>query len=728
MRIRAARTWPGGGDGPRHVGTAALAPLFFLPNAMLLFVADMPGSAPLVPGGNLLLCALTAAAFALRGLREPQARTAWLLLGLAAAAVGIGPLHELLAALAGIPRPPGGYAGDRASLLALPVGGVALLFLPVRWPAPGKTARFALDSLLFAAASVFIACSLAYSLNMRLEYESPTFRDATLLQIALVILDLAVVLYLVRCDPSYLRGPVALLAGSAVAAVLPVVLASRHLVSEGGYAAAHPVHLFYSASLCLAFLAARCPWPGRPAPADGDGPARLATALTCVTYAPIAVTVLVGVFVISGNRHVFWSGYVCFALLIARLLLASADYRRLSQTLQERVRERTLQLEESQARLARAERLDALGRLAGGVAHDFNNLLTAIVGNAQILEDLFPPGDRRRAFVTEIVRACDRAGSMTRQLLTFARKQPRRLRVISPADLVREMQGLLRRTISESVNLTVGCDPGAGNVKLDPYQLEQIVMNLALNARDAMPRGGSLLIEVANVDVDLEGAAAHPNARPGPYVRLRVRDTGSGIPREVIENIFDPFFTTKGQGRGTGLGLAICYGIVNEAGGYLTVESELDRGTTFEVYLPACDEPLPPPSAVPPPAPPARRKGTILLAEDEPMVRTLLVEVLHSAGYDTLVAENGAEAVRLAGDHRGQIELFLTDLVMPEMGGLAAAERVTALHPETKVLVMSGYTADESVSQHLQSSDTPFVLKPVTPRALLGRIDEVLAD
>jgi signal transduction histidine kinase/CheY-like chemotaxis protein len=707
------------------ISALVLAPLAFGPNMALAALGDSPLVSVPVAAGNALVCGVAAIAYFRRGFREPAARTSWFLATLSLTAMSLAPLNQLITASAYLPRPGYPSTGDLISLFALPLGAASLLCLPIRPAVARKGLHLALDSLLFATSSLFIAFTLAYSRHVRLEFALPAFRDGTLLELSLVIADLAVILYVARTEPACLRGPVGFIAAAIAVVGIPSLLAIRLVVPEFAQEPAHPIFLCYSGTNYALCLAALWPRPVVPAPRPGRRVINPDLVLTSVAYAPAAVTTLLGFWVISGNRPLMWSGFACIFLVVTRLVVALLDSRGLSVALRERVRERTEQLAESQARLARAERLDALGRLAGGVAHDFNNLLTAVIGNAQLLESSLPAQDRRQAFVGEITRACQRAGALTRQLLTFARKQPKSLQVFSPSALVKDMQGLLQRTITESVRLTVCHDPGTGNVKMDPYQLEQVVLNLAVNARDAMPEGGSLLIDVSNVFVNSDHASLHPNATVGPHVRLRVRDSGTGIPREVVDRIFDPFFTTKKHGKGTGLGLAICYGIVKEAEGHLVVESQVGRGTTFDVYLRVSHEAVDPPSAVAPIAP-SKCKGTILLAEDEPAVRRLMVEVLRSAGYETLVAENGAEATRVAGAHDGRIELFLTDLVMPEMSGLDAAEQVTSSHPEARVLVMSGYTADEAASQRLQSKQIPFLLKPVTPAALLIRIQELI--
>jgi signal transduction histidine kinase len=521
-----------------------VAPLFFGPNLLLLVFGDAPRVALAVAVGNMLACACTAISFLLRARTEPESRTSCCFASLAAFTLGTGLLEQVFAALTGEPRSGYPSAGDVISILALPAGGLALVCMPIRPNSATKGANLIVDSLLFAASTLFIVFTLAYSRNLRLEHGFASFRDGMMLEIGLVILNLSILLYLVRVDPSCLRGPLGFITAALFFAAIPALLAMRVFMPAVVVGAPHPIYLFYSASnfaLCMAAI-----WPGASCPRLTPGPGLkiLSLSLSCLAYAPFALTVFLGFLVISGNRPLMWSGFACFFLILSRLVLALVDSHGLSHVLRERVRERTEQLQESQTRLARADRLDALGRLAGGVAHDFNNLLTAVVGNAQLLADSLPGGDRRRRYVAEITKTCERAEALTRQLLTFARKQPRSPRIFSPATLISDMQDLLRHTINENIRLTVNMEAGSDNVKMDPYQLEQVIMNLAVNARDAMPDGGSLRIEVANNEVNAAHVARHPQARPGPHVCLRISDSGSGIPREMLDRIFDPFFTT----------------------------------------------------------------------------------------------------------------------------------------------------------------------------------------
>jgi two-component system cell cycle sensor histidine kinase/response regulator CckA len=366
-----------------------------------------------------------------------------------------------------------------------------------------------------------------------------------------------------------------------------------------------------------------------------------------------------------------------------------------------------------ESQFLQAQKLEAVGRLAGGVAHDFNNLLTAILSCADMLLDRMPPGDQGREEVAEIETAARRAATLARQLLTFSHRQVVQPRVLDLNEVVTGMDRMLRRLIGEDVALVAVCGPGLGRVKADPGQIEQVIVNLAVNARDAMPDGGRLTIETTNVEVEA-GALGLPGLSPGPYVMLTVKDTGHGMDAETQSHLFEPFFTTKEIGKGTGLGLCTVYGIVKQAGGDVRFHSEPERGATFEIYLPRTEQDREWEYTLRAAA--YRGTETILLAEDEPQVRTLTARTLRAAGYVVLEASDGEEALRVAAA-ADRIDVLVTDLVMPRAGGEAVARQLVAERPGVKVLVVSGYPERGMVSPHPGQS-WRFLQKPYAPDAL----------
>jgi signal transduction histidine kinase/ActR/RegA family two-component response regulator len=383
------------------------------------------------------------------------------------------------------------------------------------------------------------------------------------------------------------------------------------------------------------------------------------------------------------------------------------------------------ELAETQGQLEQAQKMDAIGRLAGGVAHDFNNLLTVILGRTDILLHPLKPEDPMRRGIELIQRTAGRAADLTRQLLAFSRKQVLEPVVLDLSAVTTDMKDMLGRLIGEDIALLTTPTPGLGRVKADRGQVEQVVMNLAVNARDAMPQGGRLILETANVDLDDEYVRRHVGARPGPHVMLAVSDTGTGIPREIQAQIFEPFFTTKEQGKGTGLGLATVYGIVKQSGGYIEVDSEPRQGTTFRIYLPRLEAAVTVDRSVRPAAA-AGGTETILLVEDEEGVRELARDILRASGYTVLEARNGAEALLLCERHQGPLDMLLTDVVMPRMSGRELAERLAPLRPELSVLYMSGYTDDAVIRHGVLAAGTAFLQKPFTPAALVLRVRETL--
>jgi PAS domain S-box-containing protein len=376
--------------------------------------------------------------------------------------------------------------------------------------------------------------------------------------------------------------------------------------------------------------------------------------------------------------------------------------------------------------LRQAQKMEAVGRLAGGVAHDFNNMLTAIFGYAEMIAEEFPEDSPVREDIGEIRKAAMRAASLTRQLLAFSRQQVLEPVILNPNDLVQDLDKMLHRLIGEDVELRLSLAPDVANVRADPGQLQQVIMNLVVNARDAMPQGGKLLIETANADLDAAYVQEHLPVVPGAYVRLSVSDTGVGMTADILSHIFEPFFTTKETGKGTGLGLSTVYGIVKQSGGYVWAYSEPGRGTTFKIYLPAVSEPAP---GVPIGATAERDLSgteTVLLAEDDEILRPLTRGVLEKLGYTVVSAANAEAAVALADRHVGPIHLLIADVVMPGASGRELARRLAQTRPDTRVLYISGYTDDAIVHHGMLEPGLAFLQKPFTPSALARKVREVL--
>jgi CheY-like chemotaxis protein len=369
--------------------------------------------------------------------------------------------------------------------------------------------------------------------------------------------------------------------------------------------------------------------------------------------------------------------------------------------------------------------MEAIGQLAGGIAHDFNNLLTIISGySGLLLNSRVDPSTKGQ--LKEIHKAGERAASLTRQLLAFSRKQVLAPKVLDLNATVMDTEKMLRRLIGEDVLLATALDPNLMPVKVDPGQIEQVIINLAVNARDAMRKGGKLTIDTANVELDETFTHLRPDVKPGRYVMLAVSDTGCGMTKEVEARIFEPFFTTKGPGKGTGLGLATVYGIIKQSGGNIYVYSEPDRGTTFKIYLPTVEEQASPDQSVYGMNVAAFGDETILLVEDEDGVREIARLALEAHGYKVLEASRGQEAIRLCTTHQGPIHLLVSDVVMPEMGGREVAERLGALNAGIKMLYLSGYTDDAVVRHGVLEAQAAFLQKPFTPVALATKVREVL--
>ncbi|HUE83350.1 MAG TPA: response regulator [Pyrinomonadaceae bacterium] len=415
--------------------------------------------------------------------------------------------------------------------------------------------------------------------------------------------------------------------------------------------------------------------------------------------------------------------------------ILKSNLMRLPSAVQNVLKRRSVELEKSEAiealrkseeQLRQSQKLQAIGRLAGGISHDFNNLLTAIIGYSDLTMRRLAEDNPLHRNLAEIKKAGERASALTRQLLAFSRKQVLQPRVFDLNAVVTDLERMLHPTIGEDVALKTILEANLGNVKADPGQMEQVIINLAVNARDAMPNGGKLLIETANVYLDESYARQHVSVVPGHYILLAITDSGTGIDEETKQHIFEPFFTTKEAGKGTGLGLSTVYGIIKQSGGNIWVYSEPGKGTTFKIYLPRVTEKAEnyktDMESVEAPA----GTETILVVEDEQLVRDLALEVLSSLGYNLLHANNGRAALELCQEYREKIDLLLTDVVMPEISGRELANRLKALHPEMEILFMSGYTHDAIVHHGVLDEATHFMQKPFSPKGLALHVRRAL--
>jgi signal transduction histidine kinase/ActR/RegA family two-component response regulator len=388
------------------------------------------------------------------------------------------------------------------------------------------------------------------------------------------------------------------------------------------------------------------------------------------------------------------------------------------------LREAQEELRRKEEQLRESQKMEAIGRLAGGVAHDFNNLLTVISGHSQLMLEKLGESEPLHRSAGRIYTAAERAATLTRQLLAFSRRQVLEPEVLDLNAVVADMDKILRRVIGEDIDLLTVLDPDLGRTKADRGQIEQVILNLAVNARDAMPQGGKLTLETSNVHLGEEYAGRHVAVTPGPHVMLAVSDSGIGMDEETKSQVFEPFFTTK-EGA-TGLGLATVYGTVKQSGGNIWVYSEPGQGTVFKVYLPRVEgeAELPKPTTIDTDA--LRGTETILVVEDEDMVRELTREILRMKGYTVIDAGNPSEAILTCERHEGRIDLMLTDVVMPQMSGREVAEKVVALRPDMKVLYMSGYTDNAIVHQGALDPGVAFIHKPFAPDSLAGKVREVL--
>jgi two-component system cell cycle sensor histidine kinase/response regulator CckA len=420
------------------------------------------------------------------------------------------------------------------------------------------------------------------------------------------------------------------------------------------------------------------------------------------------VPVLVGVATLEGDRN------ISLSIDLTARKQAEAGRTRAEEALRH-----------SDEQLRQAQKMEAVGRLAGGVAHDFNNVLSVIMSYGDLILGDLKPSDPLRGDIEEIRKAASRAAGLTHQLLLFSRQQVVEPRVIDLHEVLTSMDKMLQRILGEDVDLVLVAQRSGGRVKVDPSHVEQVILNLVVNARDAMPTGGQLTIETANVVLDEAYTNNHVPAKAGQYVMMAVTDTGTGMDRDTQTRIFEPFFTTKEKGKGTGLGLSTVFGIVQQSGGNIWVYSEPGRGTTFKIYLPRVDAEV---QALTPTIAPTtlRGKETILLVEDEEQVRTVVVGVLRRQGYHVIPAQNAGEALLLCERHPGKIDLLLTDVVMPQMSGPELAKRLAMTRPDVRVLCMSGYTDDSIVRHGVLETGVAFIQKPITPGLLARKVREVL--
>lgn len=404
------------------------------------------------------------------------------------------------------------------------------------------------------------------------------------------------------------------------------------------------------------------------------------------------------------------------------------NFRRLVPSIKKELREVIVRQERKrlEEEFRQSQKMETVGQLAGGIAHDFNNLLTAIKGYANFAKDALPSGDPIREDIQEVLNAAERAANLTRQLLTFSRRQIISPRVINLNELILNIDNMLRHLIAEDIELVTIPKENLGLVKVDPGQMEQVIVNLVINARDAMPEGGKLIIETQNVHLDEDYVRQHLGTTPGDYIMLAISDTGSGMSEEVKAHIFEPFFTTKEIGKGSGLGLATVYGIVKQHHGNIFVYSEIGKGTTVKIYLPQAEEKEEDLSRHSETEHLPKGNETVLAVEDEPSVRNVAVRILSKLGYTVLEASHGDETLQVAREHTGEIHLLLTDVVMPRMSGKELADRLRMIHPEIRVLFVSGYTENIITHRGILDKEVHFLQKPFTQRELAFKVREVL--
>jgi signal transduction histidine kinase/CheY-like chemotaxis protein len=682
---------------------------------------EAPLRAPVITAISLAALVGCVVAFLRRARRMPREARGWRWLAASFgcyAVIYATYLARMTVTSAGWPR--------AIELLMVP-SAVCQVVAMLSWPgAPAhihERARAALDGITFALATLCMQWLLGVAALTRVEGVPAATRWMGVLPFLTVSIAMGVIVAVAARYPPLYRGVLGVML---LAAVLGAAdnLATLALALDGRYHFGDPIDVIGLVAFALAAAAAR--WA--PALREETAPPWLERLSQVVPYVPgVALVVLLLQQHATDRVHpriadALWLVYPLIGLILLRQVMTLADLRLLSSTLEAQVQERTRALAAARDELLRERRLEALGRLAGGVAHDFNNLLTGIGGHAHLIALGEPRGSEVAGFADEIMRAVERGAGLTRQILTFARRQPGEARVIAPAQVVKDLQRLLGRLVGDDVTLTVSGDERAGHVYMDPGQLEQVVVNLVVNARDAMPRGGHIDIAVAAADV-AAGEAARHHATPGHYVTITVADTGEGMSAETRARLFEPFYTTKSAGQGTGLGLATSHGIVRQGGGFFTVESELGRGSRFVVHLPATDRPAvahAPVAPMPAPEPPGRR---VLLVDDSPALREALGDALRASGFDVVCAGDGGEALAMANRRGHPIDVLVTDVAMPGMSGIDVARAVTDAHPEVRVILISGY---HELSEEAVPTGVTFLAKPFLTDELVRKIGEVV--
>jgi len=383
-------------------------------------------------------------------------------------------------------------------------------------------------------------------------------------------------------------------------------------------------------------------------------------------------------------------------------------------------------LQKNEAGLRQASKMEAIGRLAGGIAHDFNNMLTSILGYSSLMLRTLKENDPHRNDLQEITRAAERATALTRQLLDFSHERALETKVIQLNTIIENIENFMRRTIGEDIKLVLRLGKGLWNIQADMSRMEQIIMNLSINSRDAMPNGGQLIIETSNQVLDKSFCHIHPEIMPGHYILLEVSDTGHGMPPDVLDHIFEPFFTTKEKGKGTGLGLTTIYGIVRQFGGCIACYSEINKGTTFKIYLPRCRDIHESPADITPETTLPRGHETVLVVDDEPNIVTMISQLLNELGYQVLPANSSAQALKINEQHPGPIHLVLTDIVMPDMRGTDLVHYLTRKRPDIKTLYMSGYTNDIALQTTGLKKNALYLQKPFSLETLARQVRKIL--